>query len=114
MEPAFMELLGSLPTTWDTTIILEANVGDNIVTARRKDNDWFIGGMCAKNAKDIKINFSFLAGGKYAATICRDGINADRNAMDYVIEESTAQNDSSLNIHLAPNGGFLLKLTRNK
>lgn len=53
---------------------------------RRKGNDWFIGGMCA-TAKEVMLNFSFLSNGNYTVTICKDGINADRNAMDDVIEE---------------------------
>ena len=36
MEPEFMELLGSLPTTWDETIITHAKVGEYIVTVRKK------------------------------------------------------------------------------
>ena len=35
LEPAFMELLGSFPTVWDTTMILQARVAEQIVTARR-------------------------------------------------------------------------------
>jgi len=112
LEPEFMELLGSLPTTWDTTIILEAKIGDNIVTARRKANDWYIAGMCAGEQKDFDLDLSFLVEGNYAATICRDGINADRNAMDYVIKNSTAHKNENVHVHLAPNGGFLMKLRK--
>ncbi|RDC65200.1 glycoside hydrolase family 97 protein [Adhaeribacter pallidiroseus] len=36
-EPAFMELLGSVPTTWDTTVVLEGKVSDYIITARKKE-----------------------------------------------------------------------------
>jgi alpha-glucosidase len=112
MEPAFMELLGSIPTTWDTTIILQAKVADHIVTARRKGNDWFIGGMSGGAARDIIISCAFLPGGNYAATICKDGINADRNAMDYVIEQKTLKHDDSVQVHLAPAGGFLVRLKK--
>jgi alpha-glucosidase len=112
MEPQFMELLGSLPTTWDTTIILEAKVGGHLVTARRKNDDWYIAGMCGPAQHDFDLQLSFVPEGSYAATICRDGINADRNAMDYVIESSTAQKDENMRVHLAPNGGFLMRLKK--
>ncbi|MGH2646790.1 MAG: glycoside hydrolase family 97 catalytic domain-containing protein, partial [Ginsengibacter sp.] len=111
LEPGFMDLLGSIPAAWDTTIILDAKVGEYIITARRKGNDWFIGGICA-NAKDVTINFSFLANGNYNVTICKDGINADRNAMDYLIEEKTVTANDSLQIHLAPDGGFLVRVKK--
>jgi alpha-glucosidase len=42
LEPKFMELLGSIPTVWDETIILDGRVGEYIITARKKGNDWFI------------------------------------------------------------------------
>ncbi|MEO8713272.1 MAG: glycoside hydrolase family 97 protein, partial [Parafilimonas sp.] len=106
LEPKFMELLGSIPAGWDTTIILDAKVGEYIITARRKNNDWFIAGMTDSSARDINLDLSFLNAGNFNATICKDGINADRNAMDYVIEEKTITANDSLQIHLAANGGF--------
>jgi alpha-glucosidase len=89
MEPAFMELLGSIPTTWDTTIIPQAKAGAYIITVRHQGNDCFIGGITDSTARDANIKLDFLGQGNYAATICKDGINADRNAMDYVIEKNS-------------------------
>ena len=60
LEPKFMELLGSIPSAWDTTIIIDAKVGDYIITARRKNNDWYIAGMTDSSARDINIDLSFL------------------------------------------------------
>ena len=115
LESNFMDLLGSIPAGWDTTIILDAKVGNYIITARRKNNDWYIGGMTDSSARDMKIDLSFLDDANYSATICKDGINADRNAMDYVMEEKTLTANDKLQIHLAPNGGFLMRLRkRNK
>ncbi len=112
LEPEFMELLGSFPTVWDTTMILQAKVGEQIITARRNGNNWYIGGMAGEKAYDCTIDFSFLPAGKYKATICRDGINADRNAMDYILEKSEIESGSKLPIHLAPGGGFVVRLLK--
>jgi len=112
LEPKFMELLGSIPAGWDTTIILDAKVGNYIITARRKNNDWYIGAMTDSSARNVNINLNFLNDGNYTATICKDGINADRNAMDYTIEEKTFTANDNLQIHLAPNGGFLVRLKK--
>ncbi|MBG9376895.1 glycoside hydrolase family 97 protein [Panacibacter sp. DH6] len=111
-EPAFMQLLGSLPTTWDTTVIADAAIAKYIVTARRHGNNWFIAGMTDSTARDLQLDLSFLEAGKYNATICKDGINAHRNAMDYVIEETTLVANDALQIHLAPGGGFLVRLRK--
>lgn len=111
-EPQFMEFWGSIPTTWDQTIITDARVGEYIVTARNKGNNWYIGGMTDWTARDLDITFDFLGDGIYKATICKDGINADHYAADYMISSSTVTKKDKLNIHLAPGGGFLVKLEK--
>jgi alpha-glucosidase len=110
MEPAFMQLLGSIPVGWDTTVIPGAKLANYIITARRKGNDWFIAGLTDWSARDVQVPLSFLGEGQYTATICKDGINADRNAMDYVIEDRTLTAKDNLNVHMAPGGGFLVRL----
>jgi alpha-glucosidase len=112
-EPEFMELLGEIPTTWDETIIPDAKVGEYVVTARQKGNKWFVAGMTDWSPRDIIIKFDFLNDGIYKATICRDGINADRFAADYVIEEDPGiKKNDEMKIHMAPGGGFLIRLVR--
>ena len=112
-EPEFMELLGSLPTLWDETIIPDAKVGEYIISARKKGQDWFIGGMCDWTARDLTVKFDFLDDGNYKATICKDGVNADRYAADYVIQKDVVvKKNDTVNIHLAPGGGFLIRMEK--
>lgn len=112
-EPQFMELWGSVPTTWNETKILDAKVGEYIVTARNNANDWYIGGMTNWTERDLQINFDFLdAGSGYKATLCKDGINANRYAADYVIDSFTVKKGDNLNVHLAQGGGFFIKLIK--
>lgn len=112
-EPEFMELLGSIPTAWDETIISEAKVGEYIITIRRKDKNWYVAGMCDWTSREITVKTDFLNDGEYKATICRDGINADRYAGDYVIQkEITVSRNNEISIKMAPGGGFLLKLEK--
>ena len=112
-EPEFMELLGHLPTAWDETVIPDAEVGKYIVSARRKGNNWFVAGMSDWSARDIQLKFDFLDQGNYKATICRDGINADRYAADYIIQKDIpVSRQDEMKIHLAPGGGFLIRLDK--
>ena len=111
-EPEFMELLGSIPTIWDETRILQGKIGEHIVTARRKGNDWFVGALNNSVAKDISLSFNFLGDGNFKAVICKDGMNAHNYGADYDLTTKELQKNSNLNIHLAPGGGFLIRLNR--
>jgi alpha-glucosidase len=113
-EPAFMQLLGDIPTTWDETKIREAKVSDYIVTARRKGDDWYIGGMTDWTERDMLLNIDFLDTGLYDASLCTDGVNAANYPADYAIKKFTIQNKTMLNVSMKPGGGFVLKLTKNK
>lgn len=113
MEPAFMNLIGSIPTVWDTTIVIDGRLGDYIVTARRSGDDWYIGGMCDWTTRDFTLDLSFLDKGTYKATLLEDGINADRYPSDYRLTEKRLSGMDRLNIHMAPGGGFILKLERD-
>ncbi|WP_276500584.1 glycoside hydrolase family 97 protein [Terrimonas pollutisoli] len=112
MEPSFMELLGSIPTTWDTTIVLDAKVGDYIVTARKKGNDWFIGGMTDWTARELSVDLSFLEDGNYEASICEDGVNADRYPSDYKLSTMQVSGTNTIKVKMAPGGGYIMRLKK--
>lgn len=114
LEPAFMELVGSLPTTWDTTVVMDGKVGDYIVTARKKGNDWFIAAMTDLTPRELSLELSFLDEGIYEATICEDGINADRYASDYKLFQQKITKKEPLKIKMAPAGGYIIKLQKTR
>ena len=111
-EPAFMELLGSIPTTWDETKIIDAKVGEYIITARKKGDDWFIASMGNWNEHELKLSLDFLDDGDYTAVICEDGVNADRYPSDYKITEKKIVKSETININLAPGGGFMMRIKK--
>ena len=112
LEPRFMELLGSIPSTWDETIIPDAKLGEYIITARKKGSDWFIGSMTNWSSRTVTIPLYFLGTGVYHATICADGINADKYASDYTITEQDFKNGDSLTLPMASGGGYVIRLRK--
>ncbi|MBS1596821.1 MAG: glycoside hydrolase family 97 protein [Bacteroidetes bacterium] len=112
MEPAFMEFLGSFPTVWDTTAIIDAKVSDYIITARKKGDDWFVAGMTDWTARSFDIPLNFLADGNYESTLCADGINAERYPSDYTITSSVVNVKDKVHVSMAPGGGFVLRLKK--
>ncbi len=112
-EPEFMKLLGSIPTTWDETKILDGKIGEYIITARKKGTDWFIAALNNSVARDIIIKFDFLNDGNFKTTICKDGVNAHNYGADYELTERNLNKNDSQEFHLAPGGGFFLKLEKH-
>ena len=103
------EFISLFPTVWDETRVLQGEIGQYIVTARRKDDIWFIGGLTNWNARDITLSLDALfKGGSKNAGLYRDGVNATRNASDYWFERITVDADEPFTVHLAPGGGFVL------
>jgi alpha-glucosidase len=56
------------------------------------------------------LNLDFLDEGIYNATICEDGLNADRSASDYRITERPVSKETNLSLDLAPGGGYLIRI----
>lgn len=112
LEPEFMSLVGDIPTTWDETIVLDAKLGEYIVTARRKDNNWYIGGMSNWTGKTIDLDFSFIPQGTYDVTVATDGVSADRYPSDYTISHKSV--DRKITITMAKGGGFIVVLKQKK
>lgn len=112
LEPDYMELIGSIPTIWDTTIVLDGRVGDYIVTARKKGDDWFVGAMTDWTTRELTVDLSFLEQGNYEATICRDGINAGRYPSDYILEKKQITKNSPVVFKMETGGGLVMRLQK--
>ena len=108
-EPECTRFIAAIPTVWDETRILAGEIGEYIVTARRKGSTWYIGGITDWTPRDLEIDLSFL-GGNRTAELFRDGVNADRKASDYKREELRIDTGRPFAVHLAPGGGFTLKI----
>ncbi len=109
-EQECTDFIAAVPTAWDETRILAAEMGEYIVTARRKGDTWYVGGITDRSPRDLTVDLSFLTPGQHAATLFADGVNAHRAGRDYRRTELTLTPDQSLTLHLAPGGGFALRI----
>ncbi|MDP4238662.1 MAG: glycoside hydrolase family 97 protein [Bacteroidota bacterium] len=106
-EHECIDFISSVPVTWDETKVLYAKVGQAVVVAKRKGDNWFIGGMTNSTGRTIDISFDFLPKGKeFQLTSFEDGINADRQAMDYKKKTLEVNNSTKLTINMERNGGW--------
>lgn len=67
-----LPMLAQIPANWDETRCLAGAVGDYILMARRKGNDWYVGAMNAGHARTLEVPLRFLGSGKYRAQIESD------------------------------------------
>lgn len=110
-EAECADFIAEVPTVWDETRILDAAMGDYIVTARRKGNVWYVGGLTDWDPRDFEFDLSFLnPDTAYEATIFADGKNAHRAARDYFRSSQQVKAGEKMKIHAAPGGGFAVKI----
>jgi alpha-glucosidase len=111
-EIAFTTYLASIPTIWDDTKVLDAKLGDFLIIARKKENDWYLAAMTDWTAREMNVDLSFLGEGKYRAFTCADGMNATKDASDYSMGYELVDNTKTLPIKMAPGGGYVVKLIK--
>ena len=110
-EQECVDFMASLPVEVDSTFIASGELGKYIVTVRKKDVNWYIGGMTNWDERDVQLDFSFLPEGmSYTAVLFKDGVNTNKQAEDYRKETIRINKDSRLTLHLASGGGFAMKL----
>ena len=104
-EPAF-EFLKAVPTTWDETRVLSAQVADYIAVARRSGDDWYIGSMTDWTARELEVPLSFLGSGMYTAEIYADG--SKPTGVD--ISNRAVEKSTILKLRLASGGGQAIRI----
>jgi len=95
---------------WDTSIVLNGEIGDFIIIARKERNTdkWFLGSITDENARKVDVALNFLEDGKkYNAILYEDAEDShwDKNPTAYKIENKIVENSDTLELKLAPGGG---------
>lgn len=101
------EFITQVPVTWDETRAIVAETGEVILVAKRKDSKWYIGGITNGKERNLTVNLDFLEAGRtYEMTSFEDGINANRQAMDYRRKITRVNKNGKIDIKMARNGGW--------
>jgi alpha-glucosidase len=113
--PGPFQFIRDVPTDWDDTRVLDGEVGDFAVVARkdRRSDDWYVGGVTDEQAREVTFAFDFLEPGRdYAARIYRDADDADWASNPHAIEIETRpiRRGDRCTVRMAPGGGFAVRL----
>jgi alpha-glucosidase len=111
-HPDILKYLAEVPTSWDETKVLSGKLGEYIVIARKKGDDWYIGGLTNWTGREVEIDLSKLGSGNYKAELFTDGINSNRKASDYLFQEKQVSSSDQLKITMKKGGGFAVKLQK--
>jgi len=95
------DFIREVPTTWDETRVLQGDIGEYIVTARRKGGTWYLGAMTNEDGRTLDLVLDFLGEGEYEAKIWQDGV--DISSLD--ISTRRVDRNAHLQLKLAPTGG---------
>lgn len=103
-----LPVLASIPSTWDETKLLSGSVGESIVIARRRGEDWWVGAMTDREARNLPIPLSFLGPGRFGADLYQDDLTAP-SRLSHASREVSASD--LLDADLAPSGGAIIHLS---
>jgi alpha-glucosidase len=108
-EDTIMRFLSVVPTVYDEEKALSAKVGEEVVMAKRKGKNWFVGGMTNWDERKVNVDFSFLSPSQeYIAEIYTDGTNANTNAEEYTFKTIRVNHKTILPVNMANGGGLAI------
>ncbi len=94
------EFIKLVPGSYDETRFIEGNIGSYVTIARRKDNNWFVGGITV-NARTATVPLSFLGSGTYVASIYCDNTYTTQNVTNATV----------LSLPCVAKGGFVIYIS---
>lgn len=108
-QPGF-EFLKAVPTVWDETKVPVAEVDKYICVARRKGEQWYLGGITGNDLSQISFPLDFLGEGEYQMELFTDNelTNDDPNLLTKKVLTVSAQ--SSLEVKMEAAGGFAARI----
>lgn len=107
-----LEFLRGLPTVWDETVAVSAEVAGHVVIARRSGTRWYLAAMNGDAPLTLRVPTEFLGAGRWQLRAFSDTPTSATEPT--AIAEATRSLDASetLEITLAPAGGYAAVLTK--
>ena len=105
-----LQFFKHLPTTWHDSRVLQGEIGQFAVVARRSGEEWFLGCLNAGQPRSFELPLAFLAaGGKYEAHIHRDDPSVG-TVTKVAIEKRVVDSTTVLSANLSARQGIAVRL----
>ena len=110
LENPAVEMIKSIPATWDQTIVLDGSeIGEAALFARRSGTTWFLGVVNGPQAKKLDVPLAFLADGSYRAMTVSD--RPGDSASVEVKRDQPFDRSSKISLDLVAGGGYVARFT---
>lgn len=108
LPDAARSFLKEVPNAWDDTKLLDGYPGKDVIIARQKGNNWYIGGLSSENIEKNKtLEFNFLPDNqKYKLVLISDGEHDTVFSTSFMVIDKK----SSVEIKMLRRGGFAASL----
>lgn len=109
LPDAAKTFLKDVPNAWDDIKLLDGYPGEDVIIARQKGSEWYVGGINADNIREKKkkLAFDFLPEGvTYKLTLITDGKHDKEFTTQYLVVDKT----SSIDVTMLRRGGFAANL----
>ncbi|HBL78423.1 MAG TPA: alpha-glucosidase [Prolixibacteraceae bacterium] len=104
-----LKFFDQLPTVWDDTKILDGKIGEYIIMARRKGDQWFVAAITNNDGRKIDMPLDFLKTGKtYEMTSYTDGGEKIKTRTHVKIEKQKVTSKTKYEVELQPRGGVTM------
>jgi alpha-glucosidase len=109
-EPG-LNFLRQLPTTWDETRSLSAELMTHLIQARRKGNGWWLAGMNLEQPLELTLNLDFLGDGDYTLTTYSDTPDSNQRPAALAEQSRVVRRGDTINVRMETTGGFAATLS---
>jgi alpha-glucosidase len=117
-ESAGNPFLKQVPASWDQTLLLEGYPGRFVTMARRSEEDWYVGAICAASGRKARVSLDFLESGvTYEAEIYEE-LFGDldhyrfKHSTEITVRKELVAKQDTLYLPLKVNGGSVIRLTK--
>ncbi len=102
------DFLKAVPAAWDETRFINGIPGETVAIARRKNDNWYIGGINGTSEnREIQIETDFLKSGiAYEMTLITDGDQPET----FHTETRNISKDQAFQVSLEARGGFVARV----
>jgi alpha-glucosidase len=105
-----VEFFRGLPTVWDDTVVLAAEVADHVVIARRSGERWYLAAMNGDAPFTVTVPLDFLGAGDWTLRAFADTPESATAPTAIAATTSVVRAGGSLVLTLAPAGGYAAEL----